>query len=47
MSEEEQPVAKKYVIIKYGDDGKSYQDKSSKDYTGKVQVQYTNGYTYH
>ena len=46
MSEEEQPVAKEYVITKYGDDGKPYQDKSSKDYTGKAQVQYTNGDTY-
>ncbi len=30
MSEEEQPGEKEYVITKYGDDGKVYQDKSSK-----------------
>ena len=43
---EEAPEQKEYVITKVGEDGQTTQDKSSKDYTGKAQVQYPNGDTY-
>jgi hypothetical protein len=37
---------REYKITKVGEDGNPVEDKSSKDYTGKAQVQYTNGDTY-
>ncbi len=48
MSEEEQPGEKEYVITKYGDDGKEYQDiYIIKSLNRESQVQYTNEDTYH
>ncbi len=38
---------KRICTNKNEEDGKPYQDKSSKDYIGKAQVQYTNGDTFH
>ena len=46
MSEEPVPETKEYVTTKIGEDGKPFTDKSSKDYTGKAQVQYPNGDSY-
>ena len=43
MAEEQQQELKEYVITKIGEDGKTTQDKSSEDYTGRAQVQYPNG----
>lgn len=48
MSDEqaEQQELKEYVITKIAEDGTTTPDKSSKDYTGKAQVQYPNGDMY-
>ena len=46
MAEEQQQELKEYVITKIGEDGRTVQDKSSEDYTGKAQVQYPNGDVY-
>ena len=43
MAEEQQQELKEYVITKIGEDGKTTQDKTSEDYTGRAQVQYPNG----
>ena len=43
MAEEQQQELKEYVITKITEDGKSSQEKSSEDYTGRAQVQYPNG----
>ena len=40
------PEPKEYVINKIGEDGNPTPDKSSENYTGKAEVQYTNGDTY-
>jgi hypothetical protein len=46
MAEEQQQELKEYVITKIGEDGRTVQDKTSEDYTGKAQVQYPNGDVY-
>ena len=43
MAEEQQQELKEYVITKISEDGKTTQDKTSEDYTGRAQVQYPNG----
>ena len=43
MAEEQQQELKEYVITKIAEDGKTIQDKTSEDYTGRAQVQYPNG----
>ena len=46
MVKEQQQELKEYIITKIGEDGKTVQDKTSEDYTGKAQVQYPNGDVY-
>ena len=46
MAEEQPQELKEYVITKIGEDGRTVQDKTSEDYTGKAQVQYPNGDVY-
>ena len=45
MAEQQQEL-KEYVITKIEEDGRTVQDKSSENYTGKAQVQYPNGDVY-